>query len=172
MFRATAIPRWRKKRLNFTEKVMRLSSCQAGNTVSPRAVSAGVLSGAEKYHGSYETEWEFLRDVLVKNGVKPEDILREDRATYTYENALFSREVTEKAGLSVKKAILCCKSHHARRVLMYFQYVYPETEFLVCPSFPDGITRSNWNHTELGVDAVTGEVTRIIRQFSLMMDKK
>ena len=133
---------------------------------------SGVLSGAEKYHGSYETEWEFLRDVLVKNGVKPEDILREDRATYTYENALFSREVTEKAGLSVKKAILCCKSHHARRVLMYFQYVYPETEFLVCPSFPDGITRSNWNHTELGVDAVTGEVTRIIRQFSLMMDKK
>lgn len=132
----------------------------------------GVLSGAEKYHGSYETEWEFLRDVLVKNGVKPEDILREDRATYTYENALFSREVTEKAGLSVKKAILCCKSHHARRVLMYFQYVYPETEFLVCPSFPDGITRSNWNHTELGVDAVIGEVTRIIRQFSLMMDKK
>lgn len=132
----------------------------------------GVLSGTEKYHGSYETEWEFLRDVLVKNGVKPEDILREDRATYTYENALFSREVTEKAGLSVKKAILCCKSHHARRVLMYFQYVYPETEFLVCPSFPDGITRSNWNHTELGVDAVIGEVTRIIRQFSLMMDKK
>ena len=132
----------------------------------------GVLSGTEKYHGSYETEWEFLRDVLVKNGVKPEDILREDRATYTYENALFSREVTEKAGLSVKKAILCCKSHHARRVLMYFQYVYPETAFLVCPSFPDGITRSNWNHTELGVDAVTGEVTRIIRQFSLMMDKK
>lgn len=133
---------------------------------------SGVLSGAEKYHGSYETEWEFLRDVLVKNGVKPEDILREDRATYTYENALFSREVTEKAGLSVKKAILCCKSHHARRVLMYFQYVYPETEFLVCPSFPDGITKSNWNQTELGVDAVTGEATRIIRQFSLMMDKK
>ena len=133
---------------------------------------SGVLSEKEKYHGSYETEWEFLRDVLVKNGVKPEDILREDRATYTYENALFSREVTEKAGLSVKKAILCCKSHHARRVLMYFQYVYPETEFLVCPSFPDGITRSNWNHTELGVDAVTGEATRIIRQFSLMMDKK
>ena len=133
---------------------------------------SGVLSEKEKYHGSYETEWEFLRDVLVKNGVKPEDILREDRATYTYENALFSREVTEKAGLSVKKAILCCKSHHARRVLMYFQYVYPETEFLVCPSFPDGITRSNWNHTELGVDAVIGEVTRIIRQFSLMMDKK
>lgn len=133
---------------------------------------SGVLSGAEKYHGSYETEWEFLRDVLVKNGVKPEDILREDRATYTYENALFSREVTEKAGLSVKKAILCCKSHHARRVLMYFQYVYPETEFLVCPSFPDGITKSNWNQTELGVDAVTGEITRIVRQFSLMMNNK
>ena len=43
LFRATVTPIWRKKRLNFTEKVMRLPSCQAGNTVSPRAVSAGYF---------------------------------------------------------------------------------------------------------------------------------
>ena len=85
---------------------------------------------------------------------------------------MFSREVTDKAGISIKKAILCCKSHHARRVLMYFQHVYPETEFLVIPSFPDGITKENWNQSEQGVEAVTGEITRIVRQFSLLMNKE
>lgn len=27
---------------------------------------------------------------------------------------------------------------------MYYQKVYPETEFLVCPSEADGINRRNW----------------------------
>lgn len=130
---------------------------------------SGVLSKSDEYSGVYGTEWEFLREVLIKNGVEPEAILKEDQATYTYQNALFSRKVTDAAGISVKKAILCCKSYHSRRVLMYYQSVYPETEFLVCPSFPDGICRDNWNRTEQGIDAVTGELTRIIRQFSLMM---
>ena len=132
---------------------------------------SGVLSKEEEYAGSYRTEWEFLRDVLIKNGVAPEHILREESATYTYENALFSKKVTDAAGIQVKKAILCCKSYHSRRVLMYYQCVYPETKFLVCPSFPDEIRRENWNQSEAGVEAVTGELTRIIRQFSLMMSK-
>ena len=49
---------------------------------------AGVQDLAEQYGGNYETEWEFLRTVLQKNGVPEKAILREDKATYTYENAL------------------------------------------------------------------------------------
>ena len=56
---------------------------------------AGVQDLAEQYGGNYETEWEFLRTVLQKNGVPEKAILREDKATYTYENALRSREVTD-----------------------------------------------------------------------------
>lgn len=130
---------------------------------------AGVLSEISLYPGPYRTEWEFLRDVLIKNGVNAEDILREDEASYTYENALFSKKVTDRYGIQVNKAILCCKSYHSRRVLMYYQHVYPDTEFLVCPSFPDGINRENWNQSQEGIEAVTGELTRIISQFSLMM---
>lgn len=130
---------------------------------------SGVLSKKEKYSGQYQTEWEFLRHVLIENGVAPEDILQEEHATYTYENALFSKRVTDEKRISVKKAILCCKACHSRRVLMYYQHVYPETKFFVCPSFPDGISRDNWDLSEEGVDAVTGELTRIIRQFSLLM---
>ena len=81
---------------------------------------SGVLSGAEKYHGSYETEWEFLKAVLVKNQVPESAILREDQATYTYENAIYSRKVTDSLGMEIRRAILCCKPYHARRSLLYY----------------------------------------------------
>lgn len=131
----------------------------------------GVLEKAERYMGDYETEWDFLRDVLIKNGVPAEAVLKENQATFTYENAIFSRQVTDRAGLEIKKAILCCKTHHARRSLMYYQLLYPETEFMVVPVDADGITRNNWRETEDGVEAVTGEITRILKQFELMMKK-
>ena len=45
---------------------------------------AGVLQKQELYQGKFETEWEFLQQVLVQNGVDKKDILKEDNATYTY----------------------------------------------------------------------------------------
>ena len=129
----------------------------------------GVQSHQEIYDGEYETEWEFLKSVLMKNGVPEEAILREDQATFTYENAIYSRKVTDGLGLTIRKAILCCKSYHARRALMYYQMLYPDTKFYVCADCPDGITRENWKDTEEGIRAVTGEVTRIILQFQLMV---
>ena len=133
---------------------------------------AGVQSKKEIYGGDYETEWEFLKSVLMKNGVPEEAILREDQATFTYENAIYSRQVTDRAGIQVNKAILCCKTYHARRSLMYYQILYPEAKILVCPACPDGITRENWRETEVGVEAVTGEIDRIVKQFCLMLGDK
>lgn len=130
---------------------------------------AGVLAEAEKYNGDYETEWEFLKDVLMKNGVPESAILKENQSTYTYENAILSKRVTDEAGLKIEKAIMCCKNYHARRACMYYQLLYPETKLMVSPSCVDGINRENWRETEEGVDAVTGEITRIIKQFTLML---
>lgn len=130
---------------------------------------SGVLAQQDKYSGEYHTEFEFLKDVLMKNGVPEHAILKEDQSTFTYENAKLSRKVTDAAGLTVKTAILCCKSYHARRSLMYYQLSFPEARFYVCPSFPDGISRSNWKETLEGRNAVTGEISRIITQFPLML---
>jgi len=129
----------------------------------------GVQAKVDIYNGKYETEWEFLKDVLVKNGVPEEVILKEDQATYTYENALKTKEVLEAQGIKPTKAILCCKTHHARRALMYYQTVFPDTKILVCPADADGVTKETWTKSENGIKEVTGEMTRIIHQFSLMM---
>ena len=132
----------------------------------------GVQSKKDVYNEDYETECEFLKSVLMKNGVPKSAILLEDQATFTYENAIFSRQVTDLHKIKVNKAILCCKTYHARRSLMYYQLLYPDAEILVCPACPDGITRENWRDTEAGVEAVTGEIDRIIKQFCLMLGDK
>ena len=82
---------------------------------------SGVLEKSDIYNKEYETEWEFLKEVLIKNGVPEEKILREDQATFTYENAIYSRQITDQMGLEIKKEILCCKSYHSRRFLIYYQ---------------------------------------------------
>ena len=117
------------------------------------------------------TEWEFLRDVLMKNGVPREAILREDQATFTYENAIYSRQVTDREHLNIQKAILCCKACHARRALMYYKMLYPDTDFFVCSCCVDSVDKSNWSETNEGIDEVMGEMTRIIKQFSVMLKK-
>ncbi len=132
----------------------------------------GPIDKREQYDGDYQTEWEFLKDVLVKNQVPEEAILREDKASYTMENACFSRKVTDDNRLVIKKAILCCKSYHTRRALMYYQKAYPETEIIVRPVFPDGITSENWMETEEGVGQVAGEIRRLVQQFSIWMKEK
>lgn len=126
---------------------------------------SGVQQKQELYHGKYATEWEFLKDVLQKNQVPEERILREDQATYTYENAIYSRKVTDYLNMDIKKAILCCKPYHARRSLLYYQLLYPETQFYVYPIQNSDVKKENWYLTEKGIGLVFGEVQKIGEQF-------
>lgn len=112
-----------------------------------------------------ETEWEYFRRILRKEGVPEEAILREDTATFTYENALRSREVTDHMGLQVKTAILCCQAYHARRAKLYYQVCFPEAKILVCPAATRGISRENWFLTEEGTELVLNEVKHCGTQF-------
>lgn len=128
-----------------------------------------VLKGSFDGPGGYETEWEYLASVLTAAGVPREAILKEDQATYTYENAIFSRRTAEAMGLSIKKAILCCQAFHARRCFLYYQEQFPQTEILVCPTVTRGISRDTWHQTEKGIDTVLGEMERCGGQFHEIM---
>lgn len=118
------------------------------------------------YPDEYETEWAFLRAVLMKHGVPESAILREDRATYTWENAQFSRDVLQRQGIPVSTAILSCHAFHARRALLYYQAAMPQVRFLVCPVATPGYTRDDWFLTEKGRARVMGEVQRLGSQVS------
>lgn len=118
------------------------------------------------YHDDYKTEADFLTDVLVKNGVPKHVILPERWAENTYENAVFSKQIVDNQGLSVKKAILCCQAFHSRRCLMYYQLFFPDTTFYVFPTDTKGINRNNWYKTERDIDVVLGEFERCANQFT------
>ena len=130
---------------------------------------AGVLDRADRYNKEYKTEWEFLKDVLVQNGVDESAILKEDQATFTWENAKNSRIVTDQNKLVIQKAILCCRNVHARRSLMYYQKSFPEAKIFVSPSVIGNVTKENWYTTKDGIDAVNAELSRILYQFSLLV---
>lgn len=130
-----------------------------------RGYFPGPMSKAAQYNKTYNSEWEFLKDVLVQNGVDEGAVLKEDSAEYTYQNAINSKKVTDEHNLTVRKAIICCKSYHARRCLMYYKLCYPDTEFIVCPTETQGINKDNWFKCDIGIDKVMGELTRCGSQF-------
>ena len=123
------------------------------------------LTGYFTGHGDHETEWDYFHEILLKEGVADHSILQEKQATYTYENAIFSRKLTDKLGLDIKKAILVCQAYHARRASLYYQVCYPETEILVCPVITRGISRDNWYQHETGIETVLKEVEHCGSQF-------
>lgn len=131
-----------------------------------RGYFPGPLSKADKYNFNYDTEWDFLKAVLLQNGVAEESIMKEDKAQNTYENAIYSKEVTDRYNLNIKRAIICCKSFHARRCLMYYQWLYPKTEFIVCPADTQGISKNDWFKSQNGIEKVMGELMRCGGQFA------
>lgn len=125
----------------------------------------GVKLKADLYNLDYQSDCEFYTDVLVKNGVPKQAILREDKSGHTKDNAFFSRRVTDENELTIKKAIICCKSFHARRCLMLYQLAFPEAEICVVPVVCYGITRANWFKQDYGITRVMGELARCGNQF-------
>ncbi len=145
------------------------------------AVSYGRFKGVPdkyraQYPDEYETEWAFLRAVLMRHGVPDSAILREDQATYTWQNAQFSRDVLAQQAIPCRTAILACQAFHARRALMYYQAAMPETRFVVCPAQTPGYARSDWFLTDKGRKRILGEVERLGSQvgevFSMMLEEK
>lgn len=125
----------------------------------------GVKGKKHLYNKKYKTECEFYTDVLVINGVSESSIIYEDKSGYTRDNAFYSREVVDKYCVDVKKAIICCKSFHARRCLMLYQIAFPNIELYVCPVDCYGITKDNWYMQDYGIDRVLGELSRCGNQF-------
>lgn len=114
----------------------------------------------ERYGAGFRTEWEFMKTVLLSEGVPEGAILREDEAGYTWQNALFSKRVTDRLGMKIETAILCCRACHARRALTYYQAAYPDTRFLVCPAQGEKVDRENWYLTPEGRDKVLSELVK------------
>lgn len=113
------------------------------------------------------TEWEFLKNVGVALGVPSESLLKEDKATNTFENARFSLEVLQQQGIHPRRAVLVCKNYHARRALLTYQFVFPrETVFYVSPVIDKtGTSKDNWFKDEEKIKYVMNELEKVGKYF-------
>lgn len=125
------------------------------------------------------TEWAFMDHILRSQGVPADAILKEDQATFTYENAIFSRQTTDRLGLHIRRAIICCQAYHAKRCRIYYEILYPDTQIFICPVSTQDISRNNWYRDERKIDTVLGEISRlgdqfhqIVRQYGMDQQKK
>lgn len=125
----------------------------------------GVRSKADRYDGDYQSDCEFLTDVLLKNGVPASAIIGENQSGHTRDNAFLSREVVDKRGAAIRTALIVCKAFHARRCLMLYQMAFPEAVIKVCPVHCYNITKENWYKSKAGIDRVLGELARCGNQF-------
>ena len=118
-----------------------------------------------RYAGEYASDHAYCRQILLENGVQESAILREERSTNTGENAEFSALVLRELGISVKRAILCCQSFHARRAFMTYGKYFPDTEILVVPTDTQGIKKEDWYLHEDSYRRVMSEVYKCGQYF-------
>lgn len=139
----------------------------SGKYSPKRGFFPGTQTKKEIYYGDFETEWDFLKYVLIKNGVNENAILLENCACDkgTYDNAFMSKTVTDSLDLTINKAIICCKSFHARRSLMSYSWAYPNTEFYICPVDIENSNKDNWFTNPIGIQRVMSELQKCGQYF-------
>ncbi|MEW9698856.1 YdcF family protein [Paenibacillus sp. SI8] len=74
-----------------------------------------IVSGGLDHNGSKLTEAEGMRNYLVKKGIPQNLILLEPKATSTYENLLFSKQIMDEQGLV--SSIIVTHQYHGSRSL-------------------------------------------------------
>lgn len=128
---------------------------------APRVLPSG---GRNAFLGSV-TEWEYLKSIGIELGIPETAILKEDRATNTYENALYSLRVLERRNVEIGSMIIVCKAFHARRAYLTYRSVFPEgVEIMVKPIVDDrNISRDNWFRDTAKCLKVLSEVEKIGR---------
>lgn len=120
----------------------------------------GSRSKQDIYDKNYADECEFYTDVLIKNGVPKDVIFGENKSSFTKENAFYARKLADERGLNICKAILICKSFHARRCLLFYQTAFPDVEFYVKTFNGFDISKDNWYLSKYGIQRVLGELKR------------
>ena len=122
-----------------------------------------IVSGADNKKLK-ESEAEFLYDQLVKMGIDPARIIKENRATNTYENAVLCLSKCKELKIDTDKMIIVCKNYHSRRVKLTFESVFKGSKIMIAPVCDStGITSFNWYRSDQKRRIVFGEVEKIGR---------
>lgn len=133
-----------------------------------------VTGGKNKKLIDFETECDFLCDILIKKGVPETQLIRESRSTNTVENAIFSKQKLEENRMAIKSAILVCKGFHSRRCKMTFQIFMDDSIDFCVSSIVDerNIAAGNWFEDVGKKQIVLSELRKIGTYFIEQLELK
>lgn len=122
-----------------------------------------LISGGENTHLNGVTEAEYLAKYAIELGVPKEDILLENKAKNSVENAIFSKKICNELGLVTNRVILITKNYHSRRILETFErYFSRDTEFFI-KSYVDNkrVEKHSWYEHDSQRDIIYSEIKKI-----------
>ena len=81
-------------------------------------------------------------------GIPRDDLLTENEAESTYENALYSKDILLEHGFET--ALVVTSNYHMRRTRLAYERVFHDTNvsFTYVPYHHDSITRDRWEENE------------------------
>lgn len=82
----------------------------------------------------------------------------------------FQKKIIDEKNIKLNKAIICCKSYHARRCLSFYQYAFPNVHFYISIIDAYNINKNNWYTTKEGIGIVLSEVEKCGKQFPLILE--
>ena len=115
-----------------------------------------IKKAAELYHAGYADK--VLLTTALEAGSRPEDaesygiphhaLLIENKATSTYENALFSKDIVLEH--EIESALVVTSNYHMRRTRLAFERVFHDTDvsFTYVPYHHDNLSRNSWEKNE------------------------
>ena len=120
-------------------------------------VSGGVTPGSDR------SECAIIAGAMIARGVPADIVLREDRATNTGENVIFSLPVIDAAlGRANVKSVICLgKVCTGRRYPMTVQRHWPEVTKMLVTINPYGVPVERWHTDATFRDRVLGEWRKI-----------
>ncbi|GMK37169.1 hypothetical protein PCCS19_02220 [Paenibacillus sp. CCS19] len=139
---------------------MKIASELYNSGIAPYILPSGGFSTKVN-----RTEWEHLRDIALSQGVPERNILKEDKALNTFDNARNSWSVLVERKIGVERAIIVCKSFFSRRALMTYQTVFPSNIKFQVIQDDMRVNRHNWFLDETGIKLVLTEAEKITKYF-------
>lgn len=113
-----------------------------------------------KRGGERLSECEMMARIAARAGVPYTALLLEGKARHTLDNARLSRIALDNAGVTVKTAIICCQSFHARRCLKAYGKYFKGVKLIVCPAHTRGFDAASWHKSPVGVFKVCTELLK------------
>lgn len=135
------------------------------NILHTKKIGKIIITGGIGVHGDFN-ESEYMKEVLLNNGISEDMILVEDKSTTTEENITNSIEILKQADLiENKRIVLVSNQAHLRRIGMEFKKQLKGIHFKIIYEYPQISLISLENvlkNNELKLMA-TNEVKKIVK---------